>query len=148
MVKHSVKRMTHILSASIALTLTAVLVGCGGGAVTNTDIVSVDTTTPVEDWVMVWSDEFDGSSIDTNKWTHEVDCNGGGNFEKQCYTDSTDNSFVSDGNLNIVAKPSVDGEQLPYTSARMSTKYKGDWTYGRFEMRAKLPSGQGSWPAF
>jgi len=139
--------MTHILSASIALTLTAVLVGCGGAA-TNTDIKSVDTSSPVEDWVMVWSDEFDGSSIDTNKWTHEVDCNGGGNFEQQCYTDSSDNSFLADGNLNIVAKPSVDGEPLPYTSARMTTKYKGDWTYGRFEMRAKLPSGQGSWPAF
>jgi beta-glucanase (GH16 family) len=147
MVKNSVKRMTHILSASIALTLTAVLVGCGGAA-TNTDIKTVDTTSPVEDWVMVWSDEFDGSTIDTNKWSHEVNCDGGGNFEQQCYTDSPDNSFLADGNLNIVAKPSVDGEPLPYTSARMVTKNKGDWTYGRFEMRAKLPSGQGSWPAF
>jgi beta-glucanase (GH16 family) len=131
MVKNSVKRMTHILTASVALTLTAVLVGCGG-AETNTDIVSVDTTSPVEDWVLVWSDEFDGASIDTNKWSHEVNCEGGGNFEQQCYTDSDENSFVSDGMLNIVAKPSTDGEQLPYTSARMVTKNKGDWTYGRF----------------
>jgi beta-glucanase (GH16 family) len=147
MVKNSVKRMTHILTASVALTLTAVLVGCGG-AETNTDIVSVDTTSPVEDWVLVWSDEFDGASIDTNKWSHEVNCEGGGNFEQQCYTDSDENSFVSDGMLNIVAKPSTDGEQLPYTSARMVTKNKGDWTYGRFEIRAKLPYGQGTWPAF
>ena len=147
MVKNSVKRMTHILTASVALTLTAVLVGCGG-AETNTDIKSVDTISPVEDWVLVWSDEFDGASIDTNKWSHEVNCEGGGNFEQQCYTDSDENSFVSDGMLNIVAKPSTDGEQLPYTSARMVTKNKGDWTYGRFEMRAKLPYGQGTWPAF
>jgi beta-glucanase (GH16 family) len=97
---------------------------------------------------MVWNDEFDGTSIDANKWTHEVNCSGGGNQEQQCYTDSPDNSFLADGNLNIVAKPSVDGEPLPYTSARMVTKNKGDWKYGRFEMRAKLPSGQGSWPAF
>jgi beta-glucanase (GH16 family) len=147
MVKSSVKRMTHILSASIALTLTAVLVGCGGAA-TNTDIKSVDTTSPVEDWVLVWGDEFNGTSIDTNNWSHEVNCDGGGNQEKQCYTDSAENSFVADGMLNIVAKPSIDGEDLPYTSARMVTKNKGDWTYGRFEIRAKLPSGQGTWPAF
>ena len=146
MVKNSVKRMTHILSASVALSLTAFLVGCGGAA-TNTDIEAVDTTSPVTDWVMVWNDEFDGTSIDTNNWTHEVNCSGGGNLEQQCYTDSEENSFVADGNLNIVAKPSVDAA-LPYTSARMVTKNKGDWTYGRFEMRAKLPSGQGSWPAF
>ena len=147
MVKNSVKRMTHILSASVALTLTAVLVGCGG-AETNTDIKSVDVTTPVSDWRLVWNDEFDGTSIDTDKWSHEVNCEGGGNFEQQCYTDSDENSFVRDGMLNIVAKPSTDGEQLPYTSARMVTKNKGDWTYGRFEMRAKLPYGQGTWPAF
>ena len=61
MVKNSVKRMTHILSASIALTLTAVLAGCGG-AETNTDIKSVDTSTSIDDWRLVWSDEFDGNS--------------------------------------------------------------------------------------
>jgi beta-glucanase (GH16 family) len=148
MVKNSVKRMRHFLSASVAISLSVALSGCGGEASTNTDIASVDVTTPVEDWVMVWNDEFDGTSIDSSNWTHEVNCSGGGNQEQQCYTDSPDNSFVADGNLNIVAKPSVDGEPLPYTSARMSTKNKGDWKYGRFEMRAKLPSGQGSWPAF
>jgi beta-glucanase (GH16 family) len=105
-------------------------------------------STSIDDWRLVWSDEFDGTSIDSAKWTHEVNCEGGGNFEQQCYTDSPDNSFVSDGTLKIVAKPSTDGEALPYTSARMVTKNKGDWTYGRFEMRAKMPSGQGSWPAF
>jgi beta-glucanase (GH16 family) len=148
MVKNSVKRMRHFLSASVAISLSVALSGCGGEASTNTDIESVDVTSPTEDWVMVWSDEFDGATIDSSKWTHEVNCSGGGNQEQQCYTDSPDNSFVSDGILNIVAKPSTDGEPLPYTSARMVTKNKGDWTYGRFEMRAKLPYGQGSWPAF
>jgi beta-glucanase (GH16 family) len=147
MVKNSVKRMTHILSASIALTLTAVLAGCGG-AETNTDVESVDTSTSIDDWRLVWSDEFDGNSIDTSKWTHEVNCDGGGNQEQQCYTDSAENSFVADGVLNIVAKPAEVGAVKPYTSARMVTKNKGDWTYGRFEMRAKMPFGQGSWPAF
>jgi beta-glucanase (GH16 family) len=148
MVKNSVKRMTHILSASIAVALTLSLAGCGGGAETNTDVTAVDVSTSIDDWRLVWSDEFDGTSIDTSKWTHEVDCLGGGNNEQQCYTDSSENSFVADGMLNIVAKPAEAGAVKPYTSARMVTKNQGDWTYGRFEMRAKMPSGQGSWPAF
>lgn len=131
-----------------AVVLAAGLVGCGGGSQTNSDFEAVDTSAPVSDWKLVWSDDFDGTSIDSQKWSHEVNCQGGGNQEQQCYTDSPENSFVSNGMLNIVAKPSTDGEQLPYTSARMTTRYKGDWTYGRFEMRAKLPQGQGSWPAF
>lgn len=148
MVTNSVKRMTHFLSASVAIALTFGLAGCGGDAATDTDVAAVDVSTSIDDWRLVWSDEFDGSTIDASKWTHEVNCEGGGNFEKQCYTDSSENSFVSDGTLKIVAKPSTDGEALPYTSARLVTKNKGDWTYGRFEMRAKMPSGQGSWPAF
>jgi beta-glucanase (GH16 family) len=105
------------------------------------------TLPPESDWSLVWSDEFDGSAIDTSKWSHEVNCNGGGNNEQQCYTDSTENSYVDDGLLNIVALPAPAGSPLPYTSARLRTLNKGDWTYGRFEIRAKLPQGQGSWPA-
>lgn len=131
-----------------ALFLTIGLVGCGGGDVkTNSDFDAVDTTAPVDDWQLVWSDEFSGSSIDTNKWTFEVNCAGGGNQEQQCYTDSSDNAFVSDGSLKIVAQPAEDGAEKPYTSARLNTKYKGDFKYGRIEVRAKMPFGQGSWPA-
>lgn len=100
----------------------------------------------VAGWELVWSDEFDGDSIDNTKWSHEVNCAGGGNNEKQCYTDSEENSYVEGGILNIVAKPEA-GQPLPYSSARLRTIDKGDWTYGRFEIRAKAPSGQGSWPA-
>lgn len=100
----------------------------------------------VAGWELVWSDEFEGTAIDNNKWTHEVNCDGGGNHEQQCYTDSAENSHVEDGILKIVAK-SASGQPLPYSSARMVSKEKGDWTYGRFEIRAKAPSGQGSWPA-
>ena len=131
-----------------AMVLAAGLVGCGGDVTTNTNLNAVDTTEPVSDWQLVWSDDFDGTSIDREKWTHEVNCAGGGNNEKQCYTDSAENSFVADGKLHIVALPAPEGSPLPYTSARLNTKYQGDFKYGRFEMRAKLPSGQGSWPAF
>lgn len=110
-------------------------------------------------WELVWSDEFDGSSIDPDKWEHEQNCWGGGNNEQQCYTDRPENSFVEDGILNIVAKrenftgsdspegDSANTKTLPYTSARLRTKNLQEWTFGRFEIRAKLPFGQGTWPA-
>ncbi|MDP4536189.1 family 16 glycosylhydrolase [Alkalimonas collagenimarina] len=123
------------------------LVSCGGDVNTNSDFTAVDPTAPVSDWELVWSDEFEGNSIDSRKWTFEVDCRGGGNNEQQCYTDSSENAFVSDGTLKIVALPAEEGAAKPYTSARLNTKYQGDWTYGRIEVRAKMPSGQGSWPA-
>ncbi len=131
------------------ISITAItLVGCGGGAQTKTDPTVIEPNLPVSDWSLVWSDEFDTNAIDTQKWNHEVNCNGGGNNEKQCYTDSEDNSYISDGVLNIVALPAANDAALPYTSARLNTRYKADFKYGRFEIRAKLPSGQGSWPAF
>lgn len=144
---NNAKFRTRSLVAIISLAATAGLAGCGGGVETKTDSAKVDPQQPVSDWEMVWSDEFDGDAIDANKWSHEVNCDGGGNQEKQCYTDSPENSYVSEGTLKIVALPSDDAA-LPYTSARMITKNKADFTYGRFEMKAKLPSGQGSWPAF
>ncbi|WP_448566519.1 family 16 glycosylhydrolase [Thalassotalea ganghwensis] len=135
-------------STIVACLSASLLIGCGGGVETNTNTSNIDPTAPVTDWQLVWSDEFDGTSIDSTKWNHEVNCAGGGNNEQQCYTDSSDNSFIADGLLHIVAMPAEEGADKPYTSARLTTKYKGDFKYGRFEMRAKLPSGQGSWPAF
>jgi beta-glucanase (GH16 family) len=137
------------ITTLFALLSTISLVGCGGSsAETKTKTNAVDPQQPVSDWMMVWNDEFDGDAINSQNWTHVVDCNGGGNQEKQCYTDSEDNSYLADGKLQIVALPAEEGAALPYTSARMTTRYKADFKYGRVEMRAKLPAGQGSWPAF
>ncbi|MDP7027012.1 MAG: family 16 glycosylhydrolase [Candidatus Marinimicrobia bacterium] len=100
------------------------------------------------DWVLVWSDEFDAPEIDMNKWSYEVGTGnwGWGNGEAQYYTDNSNNSFIEDGKLIIKAiRQYYAGSD--YTSARMVTKNKGDWTYGRFEIRAKLPAGTGTWPA-
>ncbi|AOW78974.1 glycosyl hydrolase family 16 [Colwellia sp. PAMC 20917] len=135
------------MAALIGLTVTLGLAGCGGAA-TETKADIIDPQQPVSDWKMVWNDEFDASTINSQNWTHEVNCDGGGNQEKQCYTDSAENSYIQDGILNIVALPAAEGAALPYTSARMMTRYKADFKYGRMEMRAKAPSGQGSWPAF
>jgi len=144
-----VMKKTAIQTTSVlALFSATMLVGCGGGAKTTTDLTKVDPAVAVSDWKMVWNDEFDSTSIDDRKWTHELNCDGGGNNEAQCYTDSAENSFIAEGKLNIVAKPAPEGAAKPYTSARLNSRYKADFKYGRFEMSAKLPSGQGSWPAF
>ena len=97
---------------------------------------------------MAYYTSLDGETIDSSKWTHEINCAGGGNNEKQCYTNAPENSYIDNGVLHIVALPAEQGAEKPYTSARLNSRYKGDFKYGRFEMRAKLPSGQGSWPAF
>lgn len=107
-------------------------------------------TLAIEGYNLVWHDEFNGTEIDKSKWSHEVNGHGGGNNELQYYTDRSENSFVSNGILTIVARQEeytgTDGTRY-YTSARMRTLNKGDWKYGRFEIRAKLPYGQGLWPA-
>lgn len=140
---------SRITKSSIAaLLLTIGLVGCGSDDVkTVSDFDAVDTTSPVDDWQLVWSDEFAGNRIDPNKWNIEVDCRGGGNQEQQCYTDNPENAFVSGGTLKIVALPADEDAELPYTSARLNSRHKGDFKYGRIEVRAKMPRGQGTWPA-
>ncbi len=141
------KSAAHFLQV-IALFLLTIIYGCDGGVGTNTNTDAIDPSIPVSDWKLVWSDEFNGSSIDSRKWTHEVNCLGGGNNEKQCYTDSDTNSYVNNGTLHIVALPAEEGAEKPYTSARINSRYNADFKYGRIEIKAKLPSGQGSWPAF
>ena len=105
---------------------------------------------PLEGWTLVWNDEFNGSSIDRGKWEHEVNGWGGGNNELQYYTDRPDNSYIEDGSLVIKAlKETYTGEDgtREYTSARLRTLNRGDWLYGRFDIKAKLPYGKGLWPA-
>jgi len=118
---------------------------------------------PAKDkWKLVWSDEFDGKDIDPAKWDFDIgngfynyDANqwisGWGNDELQYYTREPDNAFVKDGMLHIRAvKESLHG--CGYTSAKLKTRKRDGkplfrQTYGRFEFRAKLPTGQGIWPA-
>ena len=99
-------------------------------------------------WELVWHDEFDGPAIDLSKWEFEVNGKGGGNQELQYYT--TNNASIRDGRLVIEARKErftgPDGARA-YTSSRLRTRLHGDWLYGRFDIRARLPAGRGLWPA-
>jgi beta-glucanase (GH16 family) len=101
---------------------------------------------------LVWSDEFDGNgAVNSLNWFHQTQLPNGFswyNGELQHYTDSEDNSFVSNGLLNIVAKREEftnQGQTKQFTSARLNSKFA--FKYGRVEVRAKLPTGAGTWPA-
>lgn len=96
---------------------------------------------------LVWSDEFDYSGRpDTAKWAYDTGGHGWGNQELQYYTDRLENARVEDGKLIIEARKEDFGGK-GYTSARLVTRGKATWRYGRFEVRAKLPQGLGTWPA-
>ncbi|MFI3239580.1 MAG: glycoside hydrolase family 16 protein [Bacteroidales bacterium] len=96
---------------------------------------------------LIWSDEFDGTEIDTNSWGYDVGGTGWGNSELQYYTDRSENSRIEDGTLIIdVLKETYVNRS--YTSARLVTKNKVFFTYGKVEARISIPSGQGTWSAF
>lgn len=97
----------------------------------------------------LWSDEFDGETIDTSKWGFEIGtgASGWGNNEWEYYTDRKENAYIKDGVLHIRAQKE-DYTGSKYTSARMITKDKFSFTYGTVEARIALPTGKGIWPAF
>lgn len=97
---------------------------------------------------LVWSDEFNYKGLpDSAKWSYDVGGHGWGNNELQYYTKSDSrNARVENGNLVIEARKDS-FENKAYTSARLISKGKGDWKYGRVEVRAQLPAGLGLWPA-
>ena len=102
------------------------------------------------DWKVVWEDAFDGTSLDWSKWEIEVNAFGGGNHELQLYTDRHENVRVEDGRLVIEARKDnhgIAGTVREFSSGRIRSKRRGDWLYGRIEVRAKIPVGQGIWPA-
>lgn len=137
------------IAGSVAL-LAALSGGGGGGGGGSGEASQADA----ENWQMVWNDEFDTQALDGTKWSsldsYDRDqCFGGGNNEQQCYTSSPENVSISDGKLVLTARQESGLPQTrTYTSGRIQSKGKGDFTFGKIEARIKLPSGQGSWPAF
>jgi len=99
-------------------------------------------------WKLVWSDEFNYTGLpDSNRWNYDVGGDGWGNQELEFYTGKRlENARVENGSLIIEARKEK-WQNSNYTSARLISKGKGDWKYGRIEVRAKLPKGLGTWPA-
>ena len=103
----------------------------------------------VDTWSMVWSDEFEGNSLNQQVWSYNIGTGigGWGNNELQYYTNSPNNIDVSNGSLKITARQeNFNGSN--YTSSRIITNNLMEFKYGKIESRIKVPIGQGLWPAF
>jgi len=101
---------------------------------------------PNRTYQLVWSDDFNSSSLDSTKWSYDLGSGGWGNSELETYTNSSSNLSM-DGNSHLLIT-ALQPSAGVYTSARIKTKAKFAQAYGRFEARIKTPSGPGIWPAF
>ncbi|MDR0798407.1 MAG: family 16 glycosylhydrolase [Dysgonamonadaceae bacterium] len=108
--------------------------------------VTIKVAEPKRTYKLVWSDEFNGSSVDRNKWTYDVGGNGWGNKQKEYDTDGL-NTRIENGFLVIEARKET-FKFNDYTSTRMNTKNNASFRYGKWEARISVPSGRGTWPAF
>ncbi|MFT4737562.1 MAG: beta-glucanase (GH16 family) [Cyclobacteriaceae bacterium] len=142
------------ISAFILLALTVascLLISCGDEEST-TPVLNIipetgfESPLAYEGYNLIWQDEFEGETLNTDNWTHEIGRgnNGWGNAELQYYRE--ENTNILDGHLVITAR-SQSFENAEYTSSRIITKGKQDFKYGRIDIRAALPTGQGIWPA-
>ena len=149
----SMRETDKIFYVALSNPVNAVIVGDGK---TTGTIICDGTYVPVNDsgysaptsyagLSLAWSDEFNGPGIDANSWNYDTGGGGWGNNELENYTNSMKNAFITNGGyLVIEARKESDGT---YTSARLQTKSKKEFTYGRMDIRAKLPKTKGLWPA-
>jgi len=118
------------------------------GTYLTTDNTGYTTPLSYPGYTLVWSDEFSGNSLDLKVWNQEIGngSSGWGNNELEYYTNSLKNSFLSNGNLIIEARQETIGA-FNYSSCRMTTQDNKAFRFGRIDIRAKLPVGNGIWPA-
>ena len=139
--------MKKIMSLVLLVTLTFLLVSCDDEP---EPIIEEKVCLAPSDYSssltynLVWSDEFDGDTLNEDNWKYEINGSGGGNNELQYYTDQ--NVTVSEGTLKITAKKEAYMSR-DYTSSRITTEYHQTFKYGVIEISAKIPAGKGTWPA-
>ena len=145
--------MLHLKRAAGALLTSALVAACGGGNSDGPQGGELANPPPVTSstWELVWEDDFSGDSLNASNWDIQTgnggpDLPGWGNNELQFY--QADNLSVADGLLTIEARADDSNPGFDYTSGRIRTQGKFDFTYGRVEGRIKVPSGQGLWSAF
>ena len=144
------------IAALTALALLVLPMAAGAQSLTANNY-SVDEPMPLPaDAKLVWSDEFDGTALDASKWGYDNSRNETGwyNGELEYYGQRPENVRVGNGQLIIEARhEKLNPRQFPdyggqsYTSGKIWTKGKASWTYGYYEVRAKLPCARGTWPA-
>ena len=141
-------QLSNAKSATIGVPSAKGIIITEDGINLTTDNTGYSTPLSYPGYNLVWNDEFTGSALDINTWNQETGNGSGGwgNNELEYYSNSTKNTFLSNGNLIIEArKEPVSG--FNYTSGRMTTQNKKTFTFGRIDIRAKLPVGKGIWPA-
>ncbi|MBK9389030.1 MAG: glycoside hydrolase family 16 protein [Bacteroidetes bacterium] len=126
------KSSSNTLILIVIFGISGVLISCTGNSVVS------------DNWHLVWEDNFNGSSLDTSKWNVLMREHSKHN-ELQYYV--PDDVYTEDGNLRIRSRVRKYGD-MEYTSGRLDTRNKFTPVYGRFEIRGKLPVGQGIWPAY
>ena len=134
--------VTYRYPSSGTYTVNVIAKSAGGQTISKS--IQVTVTVALS---LVWSDEFNTAGPpDASKWGYDIGAGGWGNAELQYYTNRTDNAVVSGGTLKIIAK-AENFSGSAYTSARLLTKNKFSFKYGKVEISAKLPAGGGTWPA-
>ena len=162
-----------ILSISLLFVVSCTKTNGAGGEDFRANVQSAEEISPPVEvseyeqndplWLTVFFDDFNGEELDSTKWKPELSCWGGGNNERQCYTDRKENVQLKDGILRLIAKegehtgplypegmPGAPGGERtqPYTSGKVRTRGLASFKYGRVSARIKLPPGQGTWSAF
>jgi beta-glucanase (GH16 family) len=140
---HVARQRRRALPAVAVATALLMSAACGSGS----DGAAPMPIEPPEGFELVWSDEFDGDSIDRTNWTFDIGGWGWGNGEAQYYTSRPENARVENGMLVIEGRQER-FEDSYYTSARLKTQGLREFRYGRIEARMKVPRGAGTWPAF
>jgi beta-glucanase (GH16 family) len=140
-------QLSNPVNASVGLTAKGTGTILCDGTYLPVDTAGYSTPISYPGYTLAWSDEFNESSLDSTSWNYETGAGGWGNNELENYTNSIKNCFITNGKYLVLEARSESVGGNNYTSARIQTMGKREFKYGRIDIRAKLPTGQGMWPA-